>query len=307
MEATAIASNSQGGGDEAHAQNIKNFAQDALVEGKKEFAKRIVQGAFGLAVLLTTFVLALVSAAYFLLLEPRIARHIASIITAEGHFTTDDPKAGKIYANPIDDYVLKVFLMEIAKDKGSSSEYAGKIIDAVNKGKIREGFQIFSKSIGKEIDTLEQIKNLYQQPTTVQFGDVYFEVSSRPQYSPKIFSVLVSRGQLLELFATDIKIDILQDNNQEIIPGFQPIDLMLKCTGCKTWRIDINNVRNATDFGRLDLTEKIDWPSGDGTANKLKHLQLEVVPNVGANIKYRFGARFVVLVQNTLPQTRASQ
>jgi hypothetical protein len=199
---------SRDGGGELPSQNpIKNFGHEALNEGKKELVKRIVQGAFGLAMLVTTFVLALLTAAYFLLLEPRIARHIASIITAESNFKINDSK----YANPLDDYILKVFLMEIGNQKGSRSAYAGQITEHLKQGQIKEGFRIFSNSIGQEIDMLDQIKTGYQHPTTVQFGSIYYEVSLNP--SPPLkrqsFPVLVSRGQILELLATDLRVDIL--------------------------------------------------------------------------------------------------
>jgi hypothetical protein len=82
---------------------------------------------------------------------------------------------------------------------------------------------------------------------------------------------------------------------------------MVKCNGCKKRNIEINGIRNAGDFGRQDLTENIDWPSGDGSANKLRYIELEVVPNVDENINYKFGATFVVLVENPLPQSKASQ
>jgi hypothetical protein len=146
---------------------IKRLAGEIRVEGRKEFVKRIVQSGYVLVAGVCTLLMLILVAAYFLLLEPRLARHIASIITTERHFATADSQTGKLQGNPLDDYILKVFLTEIAKEKGPHSEYAAKITEAMDKGQIKAAFEIFSKSIGQEIYVLDQ---MYKRPISVHFG-----------------------------------------------------------------------------------------------------------------------------------------
>jgi hypothetical protein len=402
------------GNDQPSSNNrVRTFTLETFIEGKKEFAKRIVQGTFWLVALLITFILTLLVSAYFYLLEPRLARHIATIITTESYFipakgstyanpiddhilkvvtrdspkgstssnqiedyiykivtkdppkgstssnpiedyiykivtkdppkgsassnpiedyiykivTRDPPKGGtsanpiedyiyKIvtrdvpkgskYSNPMDDYILKVFLREIASEKASNTE-ASKIIAAVNEGQSREGFRIFSRLIGQEIDTLGQIKVAYQRPTTVQFGPVNVRVSDDPKYDSRPFSVLVSRGQILEVLATDLKVNFLASNSQDQNdPAFKPITVTIKCTGCTRKLIEYPDIRNANDFGRKNLTGEIDWSSGGGSS-EVKHIELEIVPKGDEQTNYVFSGRFVVLVLNALPQMKDSK
>jgi hypothetical protein len=212
---------------------------------------------------------------------------------------------------PLDDYILKVFLMEIAKDKGQPSEYAARISQLINQGQIRAAFKIFSDSIGQEIDMLAQIKIGYQRPTTVQVDYALFRTfQPKPKSKPTDFGVLVNRGQKLELKATLLKYNTVQregvspETPLDFDPGFPAVDLTIRCTGCKRRDIQVPSVKSASDFGTKDLTEEIDWETGDSAVTKLKFVELQVAPTPPADTDYEFSGKFVVLVTNPIPQPK---
>ena len=215
---------------------------------------------------------------------------------------------------PLDDYILKVFLTEIVKDKGQRSEYATRMSEHIREGRIREAFKIFSDSIGQEIYMLDQIRVGYQRPTTVQVDYAFYRTyEPKPKSKPTDFGILISRGQKLELKATLLKYNpvhgagVSPDTPLDPDPGFPAVDLTINCTGCKEREIKIPSVQSASDFGTKDLTEKIDWDTGDSAVTKLKFVKLHVKPEPPAGTDYEFSATFVVLVTNPIPQPKTSQ
>jgi hypothetical protein len=218
-------------GTQAAKAPLRIIWRETVAQGVTEVAKRIAQGVIGLTVLIAASIFTLLASAYYLFLEPRLARHVASIITTEHYFPRTTSTIKNTSANPIDDYILKVFLIELSKEKRLRSEYADQISDALKIGDIREGFRIFSRLIGREIDTLDQIKTKYRHPTTVQFMPVNFDTSEKPKYANKTFEVLVRYGQTIELFATRLNIDLLRGNRRDTEVG--SVNLMINCGGCR--------------------------------------------------------------------------
>jgi hypothetical protein len=212
-----------------------------------------------------------------------------------------------------DDYILKVFLMEVARDKGPRSEYAARIIEQIQQGHIREAFKIFSDSIGQEIDLLAQIKVGYQRPTSIQPGhDLFRTFNPKSAYATN-FGVLVKRGQKLEIVGTLLNYKTIPregdnpDTPVDSDPGFPAVDLAVQCMGCKKSEIPLPAARSAADFGIRDLTEEIDWEARDSAVNNFKFVEVKVVPKPPAGVDYEFSAKFVVLVSNPIAQPKISR
>ena len=215
---------------------------------------------------------------------------------------------------PLDDYILKVFLTEIAKEKASQSEYAAKINEELRQGRIKEAFKLFSASIGQEIDMLDKIKVGYHRPTTVQLGSSVYRTIEPIKAEGTDFGILVSRGQRLELMATLLRYNTAKaaagnpGAPVDLDPGFPAVNLMVQCTGgCKRVEVPMPAARSASDFGVRDLTEEIDWESGDSAISNIKFVEFKVVPKPPPGVLYMFSAKFVVLVRNPIPQPKTSQ
>jgi hypothetical protein len=214
---------------------------------------------------------------------------------------------------PLDDYILKVFLTEIARDKGQRSEYATRIIEQIRQGHIKDAFKIFSDSIGQEIDLLTQIKVGYQRPTSVQPGhDLFRTIAPKAAYATN-FGVLVRRGQKLEIVATLFNYTTIPrqgdspDAPVDPDPGFPAVELVVQCMGCKKREIKVPAARTASDFGTRDLTEEIDWEPADTAVDNFKFVELKIVPKPEAGVDYVFSAKFVVLVSNPIAQSKILQ